>query len=75
MSVDDLVQEYDRKSKDVDLTVELCRQEIARRELEEHSQRMLTMTATVTRLTWVITALTAINMVLVSLQIWGCFRS
>ena len=74
MSVDELVHEYDILAEHVEPTVELCRQEIARRELEEHSQRLLAMTAVMKRLTWVITALTAINVILVGLQLWKSFR-
>jgi hypothetical protein len=74
MSVDELVHEYDTLAEPVEPTTELCRQEITRRELEEHSQRMLAMTAVMKRLTWAITALTVINVILVGLQLWKSFR-
>jgi hypothetical protein len=74
MSVNELVDEYDILAEHVEPTAELCRQEIARRELEEYSQRLLAMTAVMKRLTWVITALTAINVILVGLQLWKSFR-
>jgi hypothetical protein len=77
MSVDELVQVYAVPAEHVDLTVEVCRQGIARREMEDHSQRMIAMTADVhqwTRavkwLTWVITGLTVVNVILVGLQLW-----
>jgi hypothetical protein len=81
MSVDELVQAYDVPAQYVNLSVEVCRQEIARREMEDHSQRMLAITAdvhqwtrVVKQLTWVITGLTAVNVILVSLQLWWSLR-
>jgi hypothetical protein len=80
MSVDELVHAYDVPAQHVDLTVAVCRQEIARREMEEHSQRMLALTVDVhqwirmvTRLTWIIMGLTAVNVILVGLQLWRSF--
>jgi hypothetical protein len=65
----------------VELYAELCRREIAHRELEDQSQRMLALTAdvhqwtrVVKRLTWVIAALTAVNVILVGLQLWKSFH-
>jgi biotin synthase-related radical SAM superfamily protein len=80
MSVDELVQAYNHDAQHVELYAELVRREIALRDMEAQGQRMLQMTAdvhqwtrVVKRLTWVITALTAVNVILVGLQLWKTF--
>jgi hypothetical protein len=74
MSVDELIQAYDRQAQYVELYAELCRREIALREMEEHSQRMLTMTAEMRQwtgrvgwLTVAIAGLTLVNTLFVAL--------
>ena len=69
MSIDDLVKLYDRTAISSDVGVAFIREEIARREAEKQTREIMRATKTMRTLTWVITGLTAVNVVLVALTL------
>ena len=69
MPIDDLVKLYDRTAPSSDVGVAFIREEIARRDAEEQTREITKATKTMKKLTWVIVALTLINVVLVSLTL------
>jgi hypothetical protein len=78
MSMEDLLREYDRLAGSTEVGLSFYREEIARRELAEQSQQILTLTAAMRNMTadigkwtqvvmWltiIVTALTVINVIL-----------
>jgi hypothetical protein len=69
MSTDDVIRLHDHQAPYTMASLELYRNELTRREIEAHSQRMLDMTADIRRwtkvmlwLTGVITVMTAVNL-------------
>jgi hypothetical protein len=76
--MEDLLREYDRLAGSTEVGLSFYREEIARREIAEQSQQMLTMTAAMRSMTadirkwtqvvmWltiIVTALTVINVIL-----------
>jgi hypothetical protein len=63
MTVSDLKKEYDRRAYMVNVGIDFLVAEIARRETESQTALMLKITKTVRDLTWVITWLTIVNVV------------
>lgn len=65
MSDDDLVARYNDLAKSTVVGTSFYREEIARRQAGRENARMLALTHTMARLTWVILALTAANAAIV----------
>jgi hypothetical protein len=62
MSVDELIQEYDRVAKSTtNEGIAYLREEIFHRKLAEQGDRMERLTNQMNRLTWVMTVLTVLN--------------
>lgn len=73
MSLEELISQYDRDTPHVVLGLNFIREEIARREAEAQTERMLNltrhvrdMTVTITVMTLVVVVMTAVNIYLAS---------
>lgn len=66
-SVDELVELYDKLQTHTPPSLSFIRDEIVRRENEKHTAAITQLTKTMTTLTWVITALTALNLVVAAI--------
>lgn len=60
---DRLIEEHDRAAKNTFVGVDYFLHELERRDRDRHDQGMLEVTRTMKRLTWMITALTAVNVI------------
>ena len=70
-SRDDLEQEYDRRAQSTEVGLSFIREELARRDMQEHTDRIERLTGRVYRLTWAIAVLTLVNAVAVVWMIFG----
>ena len=70
LSDEELIARYDAAATNTVVGTGFYRDELARRKVTQDSVRMLQMTQTIRTLTWVILALTAVNVVLVAVQLW-----
>ncbi len=66
-----LVKEYDKIAKNTQIGLNFLREEIARRDAEEQTAQMLTMTRQMRTLTVVIAVLTVINVIAVFLSLFA----
>ena len=71
LSDDDLIARYDAAASNTVVGTGFYRDELARRQMARESARMLELTQTMRTLTWVILALTAVNAILVAVQLLG----
>src|SRR5690606_38007461 len=69
MSDEDLIARYNGQAENTVVGTAFYREELARRQMSRGSARMLSLTKTMARLTWVILALTAVNAGLVLVQL------
>ena len=69
MSDEDLIARYNGQAENTVVGTAFYREELARRQMSRESARMLSLTKTMARLTWVILALTAVNAGLVLVQL------
>ncbi|UUD64748.1 hypothetical protein D16iCDA_03345 [Pseudomonas seleniipraecipitans] len=67
---DELIARYDAAAVNTVVGTGFYREEIARRQMEKESTRMLQLTQTMRTLTWVILGLTTVNAILVAVQLW-----
>lgn len=70
MSVAELIEAYDSRTEHTDLHLGFYREEIARRDAEAATEKIKQMTRTMMRLTWVIAALTVVNVLLVACSVF-----
>ena len=63
LTTEQLVELYDHRAQHADVGVAFVREEIARREAKKQTAAIAHMTRTMRNLTWVITALTAVNVI------------
>jgi hypothetical protein len=70
LSTEQLVELYDQRAQHADVGVAFVREEIARREAEKQTAAIAEMTATMRNLTWVITALTAVNVIVAAVPLF-----
>jgi len=71
LSDQDLVARYDAAAAHTVVGTGFYRDELARRHIARESARILELTKSMRTLTWIITALTAANVVLVAVQTLG----
>ncbi|QBG88599.1 hypothetical protein ACQR53_07590 [Xanthomonas oryzae] len=69
MSDEELIACYNVHAEQAAVGIAFYREELARRQMARESARMLNLTNTVANLTWVILGLTAVNAVLVLVQL------
>lgn len=69
MSDEELIAHYNGHAEQTVVGTAFYREELARRQMARESARMLNLTNTVAKLTWVILGLTAVNAVLVLVQL------
>ena len=70
LSRDELIREYDHRAPLTEIGIAYIRDEILRRDVEEHTERMVGMTREVRTLTRWITLLTLINTGAVIAALW-----
>lgn len=75
LSDETLVQLYDGHAANTVVGTRFYLDEISRRKLAKDSERMMKLTETMSRLTWVILIFTLVNVALVSMQVWLAFSS
>ena len=71
MSEEELVARYNDLAENTVVGTDFYREELARRQLSRESARMLSLTNSMAKLTWVILALTAVNAGLVLVQVFN----
>ena len=71
MSEEELVARYNDLAENTVVGTAFYREELARRQLSRESARMLSLTNSMAKLTWVILALTAVNAGLVLVQVFN----
>lgn len=74
ISDEELQRSYDARAVGVYAGLDFYLDELSRRALAKESDLMLKRTETMARLTWVIVAFTAINLLLVGAQLWLAFN-
>lgn len=70
LSKNELIKLHDDETPNTIVGVGFYREEIARREQEEHADTMLALTRSVQRVTWFIALLTLANLAAVFVSIW-----
>lgn len=70
LTLEQLVELYDSRAQHADVGIAFVREEISRRETERQTAAITQMTKTMRDLTWIITALTAVNVVVAAVPLF-----